>query len=325
MSTMPITEQYYEISAVARMSGLSPHVLRVWERRYSVVEPRRSDNQRRQYSQTDVDRLVLLKRLVDNGHAIGSVANLTMDQLSDRIEKLSETSPTDGSVGSNSTNTVQRIGLIGTSIRQSVRELADGDGLLRIVGEFEDLDELQASVQAGSIEVIFYEKDTLFMEDLPIIQRSIETIGAVRAFVIYRFAEGQVLESTPNSGITALRAPIETAGIQMALGTLGEPVSSGDIREISFHVDESIPPRMFSPEDLMRFSKISPALQCECPRHLATILRSLVAFEEYSSKCESKNTKDAELHGFLHLTTAQCRFDMEKALAKVLTHEGIRY
>ena len=80
---MPITEQYYEISAVARMSGLSPHVLRVWERRYSVVEPRRSDNQRRQYSQTDVDRLVLLKRLVDHGHAIGIVASLTMDQLSE--------------------------------------------------------------------------------------------------------------------------------------------------------------------------------------------------------------------------------------------------
>ena len=322
---MPITEQYYEISAVARMSGLSPHVLRVWERRYSVVEPRRSDNQRRQYSQTDVDRLILLKRLVDHGHAIGSVASLSMDQLSDRIEKLEEANPVNGSDGANSTNTLQRIGLIGTSIRQSVREVADGDELLRIVGEFEDLDELQRSVQAGSIDILFYEKDTIFMEDLPDIQQSIESIGAVRAFVIYRFAERKVLESTPNSGITALRAPIEIAGIKMALGTVPQPLSLGETREISFHVDENIPPRMFSSEDLMRFSKISPALQCECPRHLATILRSLVAFEEYSSKCESKNTQDAELHGFLHLTTAQCRFDMEKALAKVLTHEGIRY
>ena len=322
---MPTKEQYYEISVVARMTGLSSHVLRVWERRYSVVEPKRSDNQRRQYCQTDVDRLILLKRLVDNGHAIGSIARLGMDQLEDRIEKLEGSGPDHGQVGLHSTNAVQRIGLIGTSIRQSVREAADAVENLRIVGEFEDLDDLQASLQPGSIEIIFYEKDTLFMEDLPMIRQSIETVGAGRAIVIYRFAEGQVLESMASSEITALRAPIETAGVKLALGLHLQPIPSGETREISFHVDENIPPRMFSSEDLMRFSKISPSLQCECPRHLATILRSLIAFEEYSRKCESKNVEDAELHGFLHLTTAQCRFDMEKALAKVLTHEGIRY
>lgn len=320
---MRTKEQYYEISAVSRMTGLSSHVLRVWERRYSVVEPRRSDSKRRQYSQIDVDRLILLKRLVDNGHAIGSVARLSMDQLTDRIEKLEETGPANGTNGLNSTNAVQRIGLIGTSILQSVREAADADENLRIVGEFEDLEELQRSLQPGAIDTVVYENDTLFMEDLSSIQRSIESVGASRGLVIYRFAEGKVPETAQSIGVTALRAPIESAGIKMALGAHLQPGAKVETREISFHVDEDIPPRMFSSEDLIRFSKISTSVQCECPRHLATILRSLVAFEEYSKKCESKNVKDAELHGFLHLTTAQCRFDMEKALAKVLTHEGI--
>jgi len=182
------------------------------------------------------------------------------------------------------------------------------------------------SSQAGSIDIVFVEKDTLFQEDLPIIQGVVESVGADRALVIYRFAESKVIDSLEGVPITALRAPIEIAGIKLALGAFDQPVSAHNKkREISFEVSDTIPSRMFSSEDLMRFSKISPSLQCECPRHLATILRSLLAFEEYSEKCESNNTEDAELHGFLHLTTAQCRFDMEKALAKVLTHEGINY
>jgi len=143
---MPTKEQFYEISAVARMTGLSSHVLRVWERRYSVVEPRRSDSKRRQYTQLDVDRLTLLRRLVDYGHAIGSVANLNMDQLEERVGKLGESDAVNGSSEKSSTNSVQRIGLVATSIRQAVREVADSDARLRIVGEFEDIEELPGGI-----------------------------------------------------------------------------------------------------------------------------------------------------------------------------------
>ena len=73
--------EYFEISAVARLTGVSSHVLRVWERRYGVVEPHRSDSKRRRYTQDDIQRLSLLKSLVDNGHAIGSIATLTTPQL----------------------------------------------------------------------------------------------------------------------------------------------------------------------------------------------------------------------------------------------------
>ncbi|MDF1741834.1 MAG: MerR family transcriptional regulator, partial [Verrucomicrobiales bacterium] len=63
--------EFFEISAVARLTGISSHVLRVWERRYQVVEPNRSESKRRQYTEKDIQRLSLLKALVDNGHSIG--------------------------------------------------------------------------------------------------------------------------------------------------------------------------------------------------------------------------------------------------------------
>jgi hypothetical protein len=84
-----------------------------------------------------------------------------------------------------------------------------------------------------------------------------------------------------------------------------------------------IPERAFSDEQLVRAARISPAVKCECPQHLASLLSSLVAFERYSEQCEDRSSEDAALHAYLHRTTAQCRSWMEAALAEVLVQEGI--
>jgi hypothetical protein len=57
--------------------------------------------------------------------------------------------------------------------------------------------------------------------------------------------------------------------------------------------------------------------------HLSDLIKSLVAFEIYSAECENKNDKDAELHAFLHATTAQSRALLEDALSHVIRFENI--
>ena len=74
-------EARYRIGAVARLAGVSAHVLRVWERRYGVPTPGRSEGGARLYSDVEVDRLRLLKRAVDRGHAIGQIAALGAAEL----------------------------------------------------------------------------------------------------------------------------------------------------------------------------------------------------------------------------------------------------
>lgn len=64
------------IGAVARSSGVSPSTIRSWERRYNGITPSRSDAGGRLYTESDVQRLLLLRRAVDAGHAIGSIAGL---------------------------------------------------------------------------------------------------------------------------------------------------------------------------------------------------------------------------------------------------------
>ena len=71
----------YPVRVVATRTGLSPHVLRAWERRYRVVVPSRSEGGQRLYSDLDIERLRKLRRLVEAGHAISRLAGLTLEQL----------------------------------------------------------------------------------------------------------------------------------------------------------------------------------------------------------------------------------------------------
>jgi DNA-binding transcriptional MerR regulator/methylmalonyl-CoA mutase cobalamin-binding subunit len=71
----------YSIKAAALKTGLNPHVIRVWEKRYGAVTPARTDSNRRHYSEAEIDRLGLLKAATIAGHGIGQVANLGDQQL----------------------------------------------------------------------------------------------------------------------------------------------------------------------------------------------------------------------------------------------------
>ena len=71
----------YQIKLVADRSGLSTHLIRVWEKRYQAITPERTDSNRRLYSDADILRLQLLKKAVDTGHSISQVANLPSEAL----------------------------------------------------------------------------------------------------------------------------------------------------------------------------------------------------------------------------------------------------
>lgn len=77
----------YPISYVSRQTGLPTHLIRTWESRYQAVKPLRSENNRRLYCDEDIVRLRSLSRLVDAGHNISQVANLSGEELAD-LEKI---------------------------------------------------------------------------------------------------------------------------------------------------------------------------------------------------------------------------------------------
>src|SRR5262249_39099710 len=78
-------EPTYSLGAVARLTGLSQHVLRAWERRYGAVTPVRSPGGTRRYRESDVERLRLLRAAVAAGHPISEVAREDDDALARRL------------------------------------------------------------------------------------------------------------------------------------------------------------------------------------------------------------------------------------------------
>ncbi len=83
-------EELYGIGAVAKLTGLTDHTIRVWERRYAAVVAQRASNGRRVYKPADVEKLGLLKRLTDQGLSIGQIADYSVDELRARAQSLNE-------------------------------------------------------------------------------------------------------------------------------------------------------------------------------------------------------------------------------------------
>lgn len=69
-------EAKYRVGMVSKMTGLSTHTLRMWEKRYATVLPKRTEAGGRLYTDGDIERLRLLHKLVESGHSIGGIAKL---------------------------------------------------------------------------------------------------------------------------------------------------------------------------------------------------------------------------------------------------------
>jgi len=77
----------HPIQVVARRAGLTPELLRAWEKRYGVVEPGRTGGGQRLYSDEDIQRLRLLRLAIQGGRRIGNVSSLETAELVALIEE----------------------------------------------------------------------------------------------------------------------------------------------------------------------------------------------------------------------------------------------
>jgi glycosidase/DNA-binding transcriptional MerR regulator len=77
----------HPIRVAARRCGLSPALIRAWERRYGAVQPGRDADNERIYTEADIRRLTLLRRAVEGGRRIGAIATFTSDALAELVDE----------------------------------------------------------------------------------------------------------------------------------------------------------------------------------------------------------------------------------------------
>ena len=79
----------YSVKLVSSRTGLSPQLIRTWEKRYQAITPERTPTGRRLYSESDLEKLMLLKRATQMGMAISNIASLSIEELYELVDKRS--------------------------------------------------------------------------------------------------------------------------------------------------------------------------------------------------------------------------------------------
>jgi methanogenic corrinoid protein MtbC1 len=75
------------ISDVSRISGIPKDLLRMWERRYKYPQPARDDNGDRVYTDEQLNKLVLIRQLVDQGRRPGKLMALDIAELNELLKR----------------------------------------------------------------------------------------------------------------------------------------------------------------------------------------------------------------------------------------------
>ena len=286
----------------ARLAGVSPSTLRIWEHRYGVVAPPKSASGQRNYSMKDIERLRLIRRLTLEGHAIGTVAHLDVDALVALSSGNAVTS-----------SGAQRVLVVG---RAAALKL---EGVLRPAPAlvFDDLSHAEREVaNAGAADVLVIHVPTLHASMTERVKALRNSLPAPNVIVVYSFGAEAVPEALRSTGATVRREPVsgkEMARMIVASRPVEAPVAS------SIQARE----RRFSDAELVALSEIPSLVACECPRHLAEIVTLLVGFELYSTECAARNQDDAALHRHLHEVTSAARTMLEQALSRVVIEEGL--
>ncbi len=82
----------YSIKDMEHLSGVKAHTIRIWEKRYALFNPERSDTNIRSYSDKDIRRILNVALLVKSGHKISNVASFDEEKLQAEVIRISRNS-----------------------------------------------------------------------------------------------------------------------------------------------------------------------------------------------------------------------------------------
>src|SRR5450759_1956507 len=79
----------FSIKDLENFSGIKAHTIRIWEKRYKILEPDRTDSNIRTYSETELKKILNVAYLNRNGLKISKIARLDEDELTQQVMTLS--------------------------------------------------------------------------------------------------------------------------------------------------------------------------------------------------------------------------------------------
>jgi len=305
----------YGIGTVARLTGIKPDTLRIWERRYQLGASHKSASGRRQYTQADLEHLQLVAALVASGARIGEIASSERRTLEVMLRSR-------GDADAEIPEPKPRILFVGEKLCDWLEEhqgcLVNVDALLAScpLGRVEDalpddMGELDGAVVAcdGANATCLADLDKLAA-----------TIGTDRLLALYPGGFGRwqasleergyaVTDFPPDPGFLAFHLTRSAALKSAAAGTrnLGDLVQGR--------------PRLFTDKELSSARVKGRAIQSAYPGDLTELVQTLAEMENSSTEWAIENWRDAAVHACIFAYASQARWLMEKALGLVVEAE----
>jgi DNA-binding transcriptional MerR regulator len=321
----------FRSAAVARIAQMPVATLRIWEQRYRAVQPATTASGHRVYSPGDVQRVLLLRQLTGQGHAIGSIAPLDSTQLQE-MARMPATMPMDASQGPVRAAAGLRVLVAGPVLAARLRRPELARHLahpIESIAVFESLADAMAASSGAEADLLLWHAPEL-QQGLPPELQAVQQAGcALQVAVLYRFASSAAKKALTDAGALVIREPADDdalgawlASIESGLPARRVAAAPAEV-ERAAHPPGAIAPRRFDDAALTAIAGLSPRLSCECPRHIAELLMQLASFEAYSAGCISMSSADAELHAYLQQVAGTSRALFEAALERVARHERL--
>lgn len=80
----------YSIKDLEKLSGIKAHTLRIWEQRYAIIIPKRTNTNIRYYTDTDLRAILNVALLNKNGFKISKISELSTEEITEKVSTIAE-------------------------------------------------------------------------------------------------------------------------------------------------------------------------------------------------------------------------------------------
>ena len=292
-------EDLYKIGAVAKRTGISPECLRAWERRYGL-EPAERAGKTRFYSGPQVERLTHVKALLEQGHPISQLIQLSDDELRRRLRPPPSRA---------ATTHRRRTGLVGGQLilahREARRNPEATDAGMEVVAEWATAAELKADRGAlPELDCLVVYVPTLDPQHLEKIEEICPDTSLVVAF---RYATAADLEACRQIGRAILRWPAEWPTVVRRV-TATTPAGSA---------------RRYSDGELLHIATTADQAGYDCPRDMANLIGEINDYESHARRLGSANGRLDEDHRVVVGCLGAARGQLEESLHALVEKHGL--
>jgi hypothetical protein len=301
----------YAIGTVARLTGLKPDTLRVWERRYGLGASHKSASGRRQYTQADLEHLQLVAALVGSGVRIGEIASAGRKTLEVLLRRTvsEETAmpprkPTVLFVGAELCSWIDEHQGCLSHVSANLARISLAEAKGALAGEIEAPDMLVIGCKG------------LGFVQIQEAQELASALGSSKTLVVHKGGSERGAKTLEQSGIACAAFPPEPGFLVHEI-TRFAAEQACSLTDGSLSTMLSAKPAQFTADDLARMEGLQDSRQAD----LASLVRKLGEMERVIAADKAGDWPETSVSACAYAYAGQARWLLEKAL-QVMQSQG---